>query len=149
MVLLDVSLADVTSGNKINGRTSRGSLATRAATLSGDSFLGIYGYGQHGVPEADTSAQVSIVCSATENWSPTNRGSKWEVFTTPNASTTLTKAAEFNQDGSFLYKFASAASDPTATEIPAGFVKLYKNTTSGVLKLWANDGGTLKSVTLT
>lgn len=45
--------------------------------------------------------------------------------------------------------FFSAAADPTATEIPAGQWALYKNTTSGDLKLWANDGGTLKSVLLT
>lgn len=45
--------------------------------------------------------------------------------------------------------FLSAAADPTTTDIAAGEWAMYKNTTSGVLKLWANDGGTLKSVTLT
>ena len=42
----------------------------------------------------------------------------------------------------------SAAADPTTTNITAGNWALYKNTTSGLLKLWANDGGTMKSVLL-
>lgn len=46
-------------------------------------------------------------------------------------------------------KLNSKSSDPTTTDIPAGYSKLYKNTTSSAVKLWVNDGGTLKSVTLT
>ena len=42
----------------------------------------------------------------------------------------------------------SSASDPTTGNIAAGNWALYKNTTSGLLKLWANDGGTMKSVLL-
>lgn len=45
--------------------------------------------------------------------------------------------------------FISAASDPGTGDISAGQWALYKNTTSGFLKLWANDAGTMKSVTLT
>lgn len=45
--------------------------------------------------------------------------------------------------------FISQTTDPTTTDIPVNEWALYKNTTSGLLKLWANDGGTLKSVTLT
>jgi len=43
----------------------------------------------------------------------------------------------------------SLVGDPTATEIPASEWAIYKNTTSGDVKLFVNDGGTLKSVTLT
>lgn len=43
----------------------------------------------------------------------------------------------------------SSTVDPTATDVAAGTGKLWKNTTSGQLRLWANDGGTLKSVLLT
>jgi len=43
----------------------------------------------------------------------------------------------------------SLAADPTATEIAASQWAIYKNTTSGDVRLWANDGGVLKSVTLT
>jgi hypothetical protein len=42
----------------------------------------------------------------------------------------------------------SQTTDPTTAQIPAGNWALYKNTTSGALKLWANDGGTMKTVTL-
>lgn len=42
----------------------------------------------------------------------------------------------------------SKASDPTTGDISSGMSKLYKNTTTSTVKLWVNDGGTLKSVTL-
>ncbi len=42
----------------------------------------------------------------------------------------------------------SDAVDPTSLEIDDGYAKLYKNTTTDVIKLWVNDGGTMKSVTL-
>ena len=44
--------------------------------------------------------------------------------------------------GSLAY-FQSGASDPTALEIPAGTSAIYKNITSGEIRQWANDGGTL------
>ena len=42
----------------------------------------------------------------------------------------------------------SSASDPTSSTITAGRFGLWKNTTNGTVKLWYNDGGTMKSVTL-
>jgi hypothetical protein len=42
----------------------------------------------------------------------------------------------------------SKSSDPTTSDITASTAKLYKNTTTSVVKLWVNDAGTLKSVTL-
>ena len=47
------------------------------------------------------------------------------------------------------FPFTASASDPTGANIPSGSCAVYKNTTSGLVKLWANDGGTMKSVTLT
>ena len=44
--------------------------------------------------------------------------------------------------------FSTQSADPTTSDIPSGRTRMVKNTTSGALKLWANDGGTLKSVTL-
>ncbi len=44
---------------------------------------------------------------------------------------------------------ASAAADPTPSDIPAGSWMVWKNTMGGGLALWANDGGTMRSVTLT
>lgn len=43
----------------------------------------------------------------------------------------------------------TGAADPTADDIPDGESRIWKNTGSGVLALWSNDGGTLKSVALT
>lgn len=38
--------------------------------------------------------------------------------------------------------------DPTTTDIPDGTSTVWKNTTSGVVKLWVNNGGTLIGVAL-
>lgn len=43
----------------------------------------------------------------------------------------------------------SKAGEPTTTDIPSGNWAIYKDTVGGTLKLYANDGGTIKSVTLT
>ena len=45
--------------------------------------------------------------------------------------------------------FLTKVSDPVAADIPAGQWAIYKNTTTSAVKLWVNDGGTLKSVALT
>ena len=42
----------------------------------------------------------------------------------------------------------SKAGDPTTSDISSGQWAIYKNTSSGTVKLWANDGGTMKSVAL-
>lgn len=44
--------------------------------------------------------------------------------------------------------FFSSASDPATTDITSGAFGVWKNTGSGVVKLWVNDGGTMKSVSL-
>lgn len=43
----------------------------------------------------------------------------------------------------------SLAGDPTTANIAASQWAIYKNTSSGVVKLWVNDAGTMKSVALT
>ncbi len=45
--------------------------------------------------------------------------------------------------------FQSLSANPSTVDLTAGQSRLVKNTTSGVLSLWANDGGTMKSVALT
>jgi hypothetical protein len=42
----------------------------------------------------------------------------------------------------------SAAAAPTVLNIPAGTSEVWKNTGDGTVKLYYNDGGTLKSVAL-
>jgi len=48
-----------------------------------------------------------------------------------------------------LLSVQSKSSDPTTSDIAASKAAVYKNTTTGLVKLWANDGGTMKSVLLT
>jgi hypothetical protein len=58
----------------------------------------------------------------------------------------------WNQDttgSSNLLAVQSKSSDPTTSDIAASKAAVYKNTTTGLVKLWANDGGTMKSVLLT
>lgn len=42
----------------------------------------------------------------------------------------------------------SKAGLPTTADIAAGQWAIYKDTSGGTVRLWANDGGTMKSVTL-
>lgn len=39
--------------------------------------------------------------------------------------------------------------NPTVTDIPAGETAMWKNITTNTLRLWTNDNGVLKGVTLT
>lgn len=48
-----------------------------------------------------------------------------------------------------LLTMTSQSADPSTSDVAANTAKLYKNTTSGLVKLWVNDGGTMKSVQLT
>lgn len=45
--------------------------------------------------------------------------------------------------------FYTSSSDPTSSNIPIGTFGMWKNSQTNVLKLWANDGGTMKSIILT
>lgn len=44
--------------------------------------------------------------------------------------------------------YASGAADPTTSTLTSGNWQVYRNTTTGVVKLWANNAGTLVSVAL-
>jgi hypothetical protein len=48
-----------------------------------------------------------------------------------------------------LLNFITLAIDPVAADLPDGQYAVFKNTGSGAVSLWANDGGILKSVLLT
>ena len=65
------------------------------------------------------------------------------VYTIPTA---LVGLAE--QSGLEIVNVKSAAGAPTTVNIPAGCAEVWKNTSDGTVKLYYNDGGTLKSVTL-
>ena len=44
--------------------------------------------------------------------------------------------------------YYTSANDPTSTDITDGAFGVWKNSGTGTIKLWANDGGTMKSVAL-
>lgn len=46
-------------------------------------------------------------------------------------------------------KFYAQATDPGTAGVANGSWSIWKNTTSGVVKLWLNDNGTMRSVTIT
>lgn len=48
-----------------------------------------------------------------------------------------------------LTSFISQSADPSTGDVTSGTWAVYKNTTSGEVRLWANDGGVMKSVLLT
>lgn len=45
-------------------------------------------------------------------------------------------------------RFYSQTTDPGTVGVPNGTWSMWKNTTSGLVKLWVNDGGVMKSVLL-
>ena len=62
------------------------------------------------------------------------------TITSQNAGTGSARSLEVS--------FYTSASDPTSTEITDGCFSVWKNSGTGTIKLWANDGGTMKSVAL-
>jgi len=63
------------------------------------------------------------------------------------SSTEATAVTALSSRGIVDMKSKSGA--PTASDIPASQWAIYKDTSGGTVKLWVNDAGTLKSVTLT
>jgi hypothetical protein len=53
-----------------------------------------------------------------------------------------------NMAGLSLCNYTSGAADPTTSTLTSGNWQVYRNTTTGVVKLWANNAGTLVSVAL-
>jgi hypothetical protein len=46
-------------------------------------------------------------------------------------------------------RYYSQTTDPGTAGVPSGTWSIWLNSSSGVLKIWANQNGTMKSVTLT
>ena len=60
----------------------------------------------------------------------------------------LAEKAGTGSDRQIEVSFYTSASDPTSTDITSGCFGVWKNSGTGTIKLWANDGGTMKSVSL-
>lgn len=57
--------------------------------------------------------------------------------------------ASLTIDNAVVAFYRSSSSAPSTSDIASGYYSMWKNTTSGEVRLYANDGGTLKSVLLT
>jgi len=53
-----------------------------------------------------------------------------------------------SSDAYTILVIKTKAGAPTTTDVPVGSWAIYKDSTGGSIKLYANDGGTLKSVAL-
>jgi len=62
------------------------------------------------------------------------------TITSENAGTGSARSLEVS--------FYTSSADPTSTDITSGCFSVWKNSGTGTIKLWANDGGTMKSVAL-
>jgi hypothetical protein len=60
----------------------------------------------------------------------------------------LAEKAGTGADRQIEVSFYTSASDPTSSDITSGCFGVWKNSGTGTIKLWANDGGTMKSVSL-
>jgi len=86
-------------GGAFNCYKSQGTQASPTAVLSGDAlgYFTVNGYDGSvyaGLGNGGTDTGCYFQCTATENWSTTNHGSKWQFFATPNASIATVQAFE-------------------------------------------------------
>jgi hypothetical protein len=58
------------------------------------------------------------------------------------------RTTDFLQTVEERFNVYTGTADPTVDQVPAGQWVLYKNTTTGQVRLWTNDSGTLRSVLL-
>lgn len=72
----------------------------------------------------------------------------------PAPTSSETDSPEFGQFFELVRKqcntpvFYSQATDPGTAGVPSGTWSMWKNTTSGQVRLWVNDGGVMRSVQL-
>lgn len=84
-----------------------------------------------------------LLYSRAENYVPTSS----YLAITGTGIVVDTNGASAKLQGMNVVRESSA--DPTSTEIPRGTWSIWRNTTSGVVRVWTNVGGVLRSVTLT
>ena len=102
--------------------------------------------GAAGTPLLITRASPTLQCGGiTRRVNITESGlTAQRTFTFPDAT------AKLIGEGTTFTALAARtkAGDPTTTEVPASQYQVWKNTTSGAVKLWYNDAGTMKGVAL-
>jgi hypothetical protein len=94
-------------------RRANGTPTARTALASGDLIGGFAVFGSYDA--TNYAQQAALAFAATENWSGTNRGTEFRVYTTPNGSTAIRQIATFGQDASLTLNANSAAAPPSVT----------------------------------
>jgi len=101
----------------------------------------ILGTGQYHISAAEATNVTALPNISGNAATATNVAYSGLTGTVPTWNQNTTGSAN-------LLSVQSKSSDPTTSDIAASKAAVYKNTTTGLVKLWTNDGGTMKSVTL-
>lgn len=113
-------------------------LATGHAALSA-----VLGTGDRHITSGENTVVTSITTSGHQGLGSINGTGNYHV-----SSAEATALTALNTNGAIPLQ--SKAGDPTTSDIAAGKAAVFKNTSLGEIRLWVNDGGTVKkSATLT
>lgn len=129
-------------------------------------YLGYYGFTSSGfASNSSTAADVRLYRDAANtlalrngtnaqsyriylSYTDASNYSRFAVNTSANYYRVTSEAAGTGAKKPIVTDVYQSASDPTTSDIPDGTSTVWKNTTSGVVKLWVNNGGTLIGVAL-
>ncbi len=88
-----------------------------------------------------TGRAITLINSAGIHWSSTS-----SISGTPDIALTRGGVGLLNSTAVITSPFRSLSANPTTLDIASGLEQLVKNTTSGELRRWCNDGGSMKSI---
>ena len=100
---------------------------------------------------SDTTAQINFTRTGWNQWFLNQAGSGLQIRESGAAfdSMQFVPGGSVNFGSFITSTFSSSTSDLSTLDLSAGQTRLHKNTLTNDLKLFANDGGTIKTVTLT
>lgn len=101
----------------------------------------ILGTGQYHISSAEATNVTALPNISGNAATATNVAYSGLTGTVPTWNQNTTGSAN-------LLAVQSLSGDPTTSDIAASKAAVYKNTTTGLVKLWTNDAGTMKSVLL-
>lgn len=92
----------------------------------------------------NNQAQTRLTSANATNSVPATINGFWTIY---NGTTLKVQigVADTTKDIGLLQMISSGAANPTTSDIPSGFTTQWKNTTSGEVRTWVNDAGTMKS----
>jgi len=97
--IISNNFSDSRVGGKVFVLKGRGTTTNPQPVLAGDQ-LGVFAFGGYfGTGASDFLDQAAILADATENWTPTRRGSRLRFTTTPNGSIDPQIRMVIDQDG--------------------------------------------------